>query len=811
MQLISVLNRFFRHSGRRIIFVFFFVADIIAASGQISVGPAVGRSPLRKLYFKKYSREIERQRDLKRELGAAFGKQKSTSTTQGEWAGTGSSSLRLVIQDPNGILPWYHVSLLDTFGHVVYYGQTDSVLVIEGLHAGKYTPELDMYHAQWYLGQADNIAQAQWIRLNDGETADCTIALPDSIPTEDGGELITITGNIVSPNGALPHVGFDLIAVGVVNRSLKAHIRQTSDHKGNFSARLSLPPGEYYILINADGHIPVWWNGEPYTAAPQSVSLADDISGNEIQLSPGAAISGKILDSDAPLSYGVTVQCLDNDGLVIASYYVRSNDSTYSLEGLPSGSYYIKMESWSDYKTSYYPATEDFNSAQPVHLDNGEQKSVELTVLVKNNNVSRPTGAVQGSLTFHNDPTKLDGDVRTIYEDSTLDDLHWGWIDEGIYFHEVQAENPFKILIEPYQDYYVARTWYPGVLEEQNATLITPVADDTVRAPIDMKEGGSAAGFLTYHGKNIHQESTTNCEFEGIVIVDRPGGNRPQYADVTRVSGYRIIGLAPGNYEGYFLPMSDGSCSSTPSWTRLPEFTVQAGKTTKLPELSLAVGSGSITGKGWFGDAVVLCVNNNHEIVSYNWPIIKEDEGGLLDEFFVRDREMLKEIRPIDFVIPSLAAGNYYLAVLNFDYNSTENYIDWYGTGTVTAAPSEAYLTPPEDATLITVGEGQNVTIDMSSAGPENRGFPNDPRSSVRVHPADGRMNVTVAIKDNLAPDAELMVHNCRGQLVHRLKITEKNQTVSWSAGSAGISSGTYLFSLRNKGVVLTRRANLLK
>jgi hypothetical protein len=104
-------------------------------------------------------------------------------------------------------------------------------------------------------------------------------------------------------------------------------------------------PGTYRVYVEADGYVPAWYGDSCAPCggrgAPIVVDEGADVSGinvNLVDVASGGSIAGRLTMIGA--SYGVTVQALDATGAVIAS--TVSGGPTYTITGLPAGSYYVR-------------------------------------------------------------------------------------------------------------------------------------------------------------------------------------------------------------------------------------------------------------------------------------------------------------------------------------------------------------------------------------------------------------------------------------------------------------------------------------
>lgn len=114
----------------------------------------------------------------------------------------------------------------------------------------------------------------------------------------------------------------------------------------------SLSAGTYYISTNAIGYVGELYNNlpcpgkscNPLTGTPITVQAGQTVSGIQIALTPAGSISGKVLFGATPISYAL-ISVYNSNGDLVIDRKDADNLGVYKIDGLPTGSYYVKAES----------------------------------------------------------------------------------------------------------------------------------------------------------------------------------------------------------------------------------------------------------------------------------------------------------------------------------------------------------------------------------------------------------------------------------------------------------------------------------
>jgi hypothetical protein len=173
-----------------------------------------------------------------------------------------------------------------------------------------------------------------------------------------------------------------------------------ADAQGAFEFR-DLKPGRYLLSAAKGGYVQMQFGQRrAYVAgSPIELKAGDALDRLDIHLPPGASIDGRVLDEfGEPVVDAVvmTLRSQFNGGrkrLAPAGRVLTTNDrGEFHLFGLPPGTYYLSASSMTNqnagdaagregYAPTYFPGTVDLGAAQPIVLDEGEQRLTADVVL----------------------------------------------------------------------------------------------------------------------------------------------------------------------------------------------------------------------------------------------------------------------------------------------------------------------------------------------------------------------------------------------------------------------------------------------
>lgn len=167
----------------------------------------------------------------------------------------------------------------------------------------------------------------------------------------------------------------------------------TTDASGAFAFN-DLSPGQYQLIVTHQNYPQARMGGVRKTVQLTAVDSAENIT---VELIPGAAVTGHVVDEDGDPLTGCNIQphaAKDfNQGIAMMRNSVARDDGSYRIYGIPPGKYTITAQCMAPvfqphpfseapdpppsaaYPPQFYPAARDIQSAQIVELLPGTEKS----------------------------------------------------------------------------------------------------------------------------------------------------------------------------------------------------------------------------------------------------------------------------------------------------------------------------------------------------------------------------------------------------------------------------------------------------
>ncbi|MGD9975258.1 MAG: dockerin type I domain-containing protein [Desulfatirhabdiaceae bacterium] len=316
-------------------------------------------------------------------------------------------------------------------GSLSFYGsstfnQTNGTYTINGLPEGSYYlvagSSNSNYQSEWWAdsGSTSNCSGAQSIAASPGQTI-----------TEKNFQLgpkATISGTLFESDGVTPITGKSMNVIawqgdpcGSRTSSWSASINQTN---GTYTI-IGPPEGSYYLQPQGSNYVAEWWahpSSTPNCSDAQAISVSPSqtITGKNFQLDLGATISGTLFESDGvtPITgKSMYVSAYQGDPCGSYRFYVSTPvneyNGTYTFNGLPMGSYYLRPFSISNanYVAEWWAdsgSTPNCSGAQAIAVSPGQ------TITGKNFQLD-PGAAISGTLFESDGVTPIIGKYMYVY------------------------------------------------------------------------------------------------------------------------------------------------------------------------------------------------------------------------------------------------------------------------------------------------------------------------------------------------------------------------------------------------------------
>lgn len=245
--------------------------------------------------------------------------------------------------------------------------EADGRYSIPELAAGSYKvefyPDLGNYEPQWWDGKASE-AEADEIELSEGQNADHIDAdlTPDAM----------ISGKVTAAGGG------PLAGASVYARSTEGGPSGFAETAADGTYTIAgLNAGGYTIQFSdqsGPGYETQWYHGKPSEGEAEVVTLGhgEERSHVDAALAPDATVSGTVKAADGATLAGIEVYAEGQEGSGFG-YGYTGPDGTYTITGLPTGSYTVEFYAGgSDYETQWYADEPTEAAADQLPLVAGE-------------------------------------------------------------------------------------------------------------------------------------------------------------------------------------------------------------------------------------------------------------------------------------------------------------------------------------------------------------------------------------------------------------------------------------------------------
>lgn len=300
-----------------------------------------------------------------------------------------------------------------------------------------------------------------------------------------------------------------------------------------------LPEGSYKLQFSASGFLSEYWNDQEDIGSATSITVgkAQDVTGKDAVLTYGAAITGKVVDTQGnPVSRAfVSVYRKDHE-YGYFGYGYTADDGTFRVGGLPSGAYRVSFQPGgrdNPFINEWYKDKVSFDDADDVSLSKDQERTLDVVTVSRG---SRITGVVKD--TNGNPVAGVD-----VYASSPSDSGEATTDAQGAYTVTALTAGDYRLRLDPPQGVEVASQYWDGVATLYGSKKITVPAEQTVTVNPVMKKGASISGTV---------KSATGVVQSGVQI-DAYGDLGNRYRTTTGPDGkYTVTGMAPGAYSVSF-------------------------------------------------------------------------------------------------------------------------------------------------------------------------------------------------------------------------------------------------------------------
>ena len=416
----------------------------------------------------------------------------------------------------------------------------------------------------------------------------------------------TITGTVTDAAGGV-YANVSLLGPDVVDTS--ALTAQTDPSNGSFEIG-NVPLDHAYTVqaVPADdgaGHdsaadLTVWSGGASGvtsqaiagTVTPTAVDPAVDVT---LVTSLGASVSGRVVDASNSNTAtnglaGVDVQVQLAAGTVVGASATTAGDGSYTLQGLPSGDYYVYADpsaspatGVADYGALYYPAAGSIAATHSLHLTAGNPTVTGKNVLLTSG------GEIDGVVDNGGSPAApIPGATVTVYSAGVAiaSDNSTG-ADGTFQIKGVPAGSDYTIgVATPTGSAYLDAGVRP--LSAFTTGSVSPNTPLALSSPIHLATGLTISGTVTDGHAGIPGVSVSASG-----NTDGANGNSPVTTDSS--GAYSIIGLTPD--ETYDVTADGSAVHHTTS------VTTTSTVTSNLTHLGFTLTSGGTIKGSVFTDA----------------------------------------------------------------------------------------------------------------------------------------------------------------------------------------------------------------
>jgi len=358
--------------------------------------------------------------------------------------------------------------------------------------------------------------------------------------------------------------GIEGIGIFVYNNAYDIKAIGTTDSNGDYSITV-FPSGEYYVgTANFQGYLDKWYGDvDPNDCIYPiiHVEVPDDTPNIDFALAMGGSLSGQVISTSSGEELE-DIQITVRDTDYSNSKYARTDSSgNFTINGLPTGDYYIRTYNYVGYIDEYYSDSLGTDNATVIHLEAPNSISgIDFAL--------EDGGTISGHVTDVSNGEPLEEiDVSASYAGGNS-----VYVTKSDY---TDSEGNYTITGLPTGNYRISTTYsfsnptvyineyYDDVLNSQSATLVSVNApNNTPDIDFALAVGGSISGRVTdevsgYPLDYLSVWVSDNWQIMGVVHPDSNGD-------------YTLGGLPTGDY---FVRTSDYSEAYVDEWFKDASYT----------------------------------------------------------------------------------------------------------------------------------------------------------------------------------------------------------------------------------------------
>jgi len=421
--------------------------------------------------------------------------------------------------------------------------EVDGTYVVTGLVEGSY--KLQFYAAGNYISQ-------WWNNETSFDAADAISVGPADTLTGNDVVLVagaSIAGTITDASGAAITSGGAVNVYDSSDQDLGALYSGEIREDGTYSVT-GLVGASYKIQFTPSGnYLRQWWGNEATFDTADSISVASEaaLTGYDAALVVGASIAGTITDSTgAGISTGGSVEVYNSENQWDGALYSAAilEDGTYSLFGLPAGTYKVRFAAEGNYVRQWWNNEFSFDNADAITLATGQTVTGTDAVVTAG-------ASIAGTVTDESgNPITAGGDVSAYPAADEREAAGSASIQEdGTYAITGLAAGSYKLQFGA-PETYVSQWWNNKKTFVTAGTILVTAGQTVTGRDAVLARTASLSG-------TVKDSSGNPVTSGGYVFVYDAASQYQTYhppVDIQSDGTYTFASLDPGSYKMEFRP-----------------------------------------------------------------------------------------------------------------------------------------------------------------------------------------------------------------------------------------------------------------